>query len=79
MPQPQSGVDLGVVEEGEGRLCIVLRLDEDELVPLEIVDDAVVIPSGYHALQVQVRCEEANHSCHNSNVSKEQGVGIDFS
>lgn len=53
---------LDVVEQSQAGLVGVLRLDEQQFVPLQRGDDALVIPGRHHALQIQVRSKKAHHS-----------------
>lgn len=46
------GPYLDVVEKCETGLGRVLGLDEQQFAPLQLVDDALVVPAGHHTLQV---------------------------
>lgn len=54
------GPYLDVVEKCETGLGRVLGLNEQQFAPLQLVDDALVVPAGHHTLQVQVGGEEAD-------------------
>lgn len=51
---------LHVVHQRVRRLGVVLRLDEQQLVPQQGVDDALVVPRRHHRFQVEIGREEAH-------------------
>lgn len=67
---------LDVVNQGQTRFSRILGLDEEELVSLELIDDALIVPAGHYAFQVHVAGEETNDAVRNCARNFHQKIAI---
>ena len=67
---------LDVVKQRQTRLRRILRLDKQQLVFLQLGDDALVVPAGDHVLHVHVGGEEADDAVRHHRHQVHQQVAV---